>query len=71
MQGPLALRILAYPPDRRERDIDNIQKPLLDALEKANAYENDNQIKDLHTLMKKPLPGGKVWITLKRMESKP
>ena len=33
----LTLRIDAHPPDRRRRDLDNIQKPLLDALEKAGA----------------------------------
>ena len=42
--GRLAVTLLASPPDRRHRDLDNIQKPLLDALEHAGIYENDSQI---------------------------
>jgi len=38
MAGMLAVKVRAYPPDRRKRDIDNIQKPLLDALEKGRPF---------------------------------
>jgi crossover junction endodeoxyribonuclease RusA len=34
----------AFPPDRRRRDLDNIQKPVLDALQHAGVYEDDSQI---------------------------
>ena len=34
----------AFPPDRRRRDLDNLQKPLLDALQHAGVYEDDSQI---------------------------
>jgi crossover junction endodeoxyribonuclease RusA len=40
----LAVRLTLFPPDRRRRDIDNVQKPLLDALQHAGAYEDDSQI---------------------------
>ena len=40
----LAVKVEVYPPDRRRRDIDNVQKPILDALEKGQAYEDDSQI---------------------------
>jgi len=42
--GRLAVRIDVCPPDHRRRDIDNVQKAVLDALEKGGAYEDDSQI---------------------------
>jgi len=44
MEGPLALEIEVYPPDNRRRDIDNVQKALLDALQHGGAYHDDSQI---------------------------
>ena len=40
----LQVSIEAFPPDNRKRDLDNIFKATLDALEHANVYTNDNQI---------------------------
>jgi len=45
--GRLAVTITATPPDRRRRDLDNLLKATLDALEKADVYLNDSQIDDL------------------------
>ena len=42
--GPIAVSIVAYPPDRRRRDLDNLFKSLLDAMEHAGVYEDDSQI---------------------------
>lgn len=45
--GPLnrlAVRLLVQPPDRRRRDLDNVAKPLLDALTKAGLWADDSQI---------------------------
>ena len=47
LEGPLKIHIEIYPPDLRRRDIDNVLKALLDALEHGGAYENDNQIVEL------------------------
>ncbi len=68
MKGELVMIIYAYPPDRRKRDIDNIQKPLLDALEKGGAFVNDNQVKDLRTVMNRPEKGGRVIVTISQRE---
>ena len=47
ISGPVRVQILACRPDKRRRDIDNILKSLLDALDHAGAYEDDSQIWDL------------------------
>lgn len=41
---PVAVAIQAFPPDRRRRDLDNIQKVLLDALQMAGCFDDDSQI---------------------------
>ena len=69
MAGMLAVKVRAYPPDRRKRDIDNIQKPLLDALEKGKAFYNDCQIKHLTTVMKESVRGGKTLVTIRSIEN--
>lgn len=45
--GRLAVRIDAYAPDRRARDMDNLTKGLLDALTHAGVWADDSQIDDL------------------------
>lgn len=50
MNGPLSLRIDAAPPDRRSRDIDNILKAVMDALQAAGVYHDDTQVDDLHVV---------------------
>ena len=40
----VAVSIDAYPPDKRRRDLDNIQKALLDALVHADVIEDDSLI---------------------------
>lgn len=42
--GRIALCMDAFPPDRRRRDIDNLQKASVDALQHAGAYKDDSQI---------------------------
>lgn len=44
--GKARVRVVlnAYPPDRRRRDLDNVLKPLLDALQHAGLYDDDSQI---------------------------
>ena len=38
------VRIVAYPPDRRPRDIDNIIKPILDSLTRAGVWKDDSRV---------------------------
>lgn len=50
-KGPItqsvAVSIGAVVPDKRKRDLDNIIKPILDALTKAGCWVDDSQVKDL------------------------
>lgn len=45
--GRVSVRIDAYPPDRRARDLDNLLKSLIDAMQHAGVYENDSKIDSL------------------------
>lgn len=56
LAGPLTVEIEMYPPDRRRRDIDNLQKCLLDALAHGGAYQDDSQILHLEIWKRQPLP---------------
>ncbi len=59
LSGPLRMVIEVYPPDRRARDIDNLQKGLLDSLEHGGLYRNDSQIDDLRIKRRRCVPGGR------------
>lgn len=65
--GRLSVRIEAYPPDRRKRDLDNLLKATLDALEQAGAYEDDSQIDDLRIIRKDVCKPGKLEITVEEI----
>ena len=65
LNGELAMTVDAYPPDKRRRDLDNIQKGLWDALQHGGAYRDDSQIKDFECHMREPhRPDGKVIMRL-------
>ena len=60
----LALSLDVYPPDRRRRDLDNVQKALLDALAIGGAYRDDSQIDLLITKRGPVKNGGDVHVRL-------
>ena len=68
IKGRLALCMDAFPPDRRRRDLDNLQKAPLDSLEHARVYENDSQIDLLVTRRMEIRPDGRIVV---RIESLP
>lgn len=65
--GPIAVVIEAHPPDRIRRDIDNLFKSLLDSMQHAGVYGDDNQIADLSISRRDVAPGGKVVVRIRRM----
>ena len=54
LEGRLRVLITAWPPDKRRRDLDNLLKPVLDALEHAAVYADDEQIDEL-TIIRGPV----------------
>lgn len=53
-----------YPPDKRQRDMDNAWKVISDALTKANVWQDDHLIKSLHIEWQVPVKGGKAFVSI-------
>lgn len=68
LSGRLEVQINVFPPDRRKRDLDNIPKGVLDALTKAEVWEDDEQIDDLRITRAHVIKGGRVDITIKPIQ---
>lgn len=64
MLDRLQVTVLAYPPDRRARDLDNLLKSLLDSLAHGGAYENDNQVDEITIKRCIPVVNGVVHVTI-------
>ena len=58
------LRIKVYPPDKRRRDLGNVEKCVCDVLQRNNIIEDDYDIWILEIIRKENIPQGKVIITL-------
>ena len=65
--GPLAVQIEVFPPDNRRRDLDNLQKSLLDSMQQGGLYIDDSQIVDLHAIKRAVIPNGKVIVQIKEV----
>ena len=65
--GDLSIEIEVYPPDRRRRDLDNILKGLLDALQHGGAYEDDSQIVKLTVIKRAVTSGGRVVVLIEEL----
>lgn len=63
----LRIRIKAFPPDKRKRDIDNLLKGILDSLQAAEIYGDDSQI-DKICIERMPERSGKIVISLEPIE---
>jgi crossover junction endodeoxyribonuclease RusA len=58
LSGRLHVTLTAYPPDRRRRDIDNLAKSVLDAMQHAGVYLDDSQIDRLTIIRAEVEKGG-------------
>ncbi|STH74216.1 Holliday junction resolvase [Escherichia coli] len=58
LSGRLAIKIIAEPPDKRRRDLDNILKAPLDALTHAGLLIDDEQFDEINIVRGQLVPGG-------------
>lgn len=60
----LILTINVFPPDKRKRDLDNVCKATMDALQHAGIYGDDNQIDMLTVIRRNMVECGclQIWI---------
>ena len=58
LSGRLRVKLTAYPPDRRRRDIDNLNKSVLDSMQVAGVYLDDSQIDELTIIRAEVEKGG-------------
>lgn len=56
--------IEAFPPDKRKRDLDNVQKVTLDSFEYSGVFFNDEQVDDLRIVRREVVPGGLLRVTV-------
>lgn len=63
----LRLKIKAYPPDRRKRDLDNLFKSVLDSIQAAGIYIDDYQIDKL-SIERMHEHLGQITVSLERIE---
>ena len=66
---PVSVDIIAYPPNRARRDLDNLPKAVLDALTKARVWEDDSLVHDLRIRWGEVRKGGEIEITINRIEA--
>ncbi|EFC0657388.1 RusA family crossover junction endodeoxyribonuclease [Escherichia coli] len=64
LPGRLAIKIIAEPPDKRRRDLDNILKAPLDALTHAGLLIDDEQFDEINIVRGLPVPGGRLGVKI-------
>ena len=63
-QARVRVSVIAYPPDRRRRDLDNLHKGVLDALAFARVFDDDSQIDELSIIRAYAEAPGRVLVTV-------
>jgi crossover junction endodeoxyribonuclease RusA len=67
MEGRLSLSVVLFPPTRRKWDIDGRLKALLDALQDAGVFEDDEQIDRLEVIRGGLVAGGGCEVVIENM----
>jgi crossover junction endodeoxyribonuclease RusA len=65
----LLVRIYAFPPDARRRDLDNLLKSVLDSLQHANVYKDDSQIDSLIIHRQGKISGGRLYVFVEEIKN--
>lgn len=63
----LAVKILAFPPDKRKRDIDNCLKAIADSV-KGLLFHDDGDIDDLHIVRREVVKNGSVIVFIREVD---
>ncbi|EFL9616820.1 DUF968 domain-containing protein [Escherichia coli] len=69
LRRSLGLKIIAEPPDKRRRDLDNILKAPLDALTHAGLLIDDEQFDEINIVRGQRVPGGRLGVKIYKIES--
>lgn len=62
IEGSVRVDIIFWVPDLRKRDLDNLLKPLFDAMTQANIWKDDSQIDQVCIYRGAKVYGGKCYI---------
>lgn len=66
--GRLDVVIAVHPPDRRRRDIDNLLKGLLDALQHGGAFFDDSQVGRIEIERREVVNGGRINVLIRETD---
>jgi crossover junction endodeoxyribonuclease RusA len=61
----IAVEIEAFPPDRRKRDLDNLLKVTLDALQAGRMFADDAQVDELSIARRAVVAGGSILVKIR------
>lgn len=67
LTGRLKLKLTVCPPDARRRDMDNVLKATLDAMQHAGLYDDDSQIDLLVVIRGNKVSGGCLFVILEEI----
>lgn len=63
IQGKVRIDVIAWVPDNRRRDLDNIMKPIMDAMTHAGMWDDDSQVDQMCVYRgAKSAPNGAIYI---------
>ena len=68
ISSPVAVMLECCKPDKRKRDIDNIEKQIYDSLTKAKVWKDDSQVQVVLKYFGKNVKGGKVHVLIMPLE---
>ena len=71
LSGRIEVTLVASPPDRRHRDLDNVLKATLDALTHAGVWLDDSQIDRLEISRGEIIKGGSLKVSIKGVADAP
>lgn len=63
----LAITVEVFPPDRRARDLGNLDKVLMDSLQAARVFDDDSQIDDIRYVRREVEKSGKVLVHINQI----